>query len=575
MRWNKQIDVSRTLAVAGFFNFLCSCANSCLLPFLTLYFRQLGLTPAMAGIVMGTKHLIALVWCPLSSLLAEHYNKRRTVINASIASSALVVLIVLLLPPADVSAELRACNMSDLRSDHLLITTKAAAAAPPSTFMTPESRAAVTQAVFVTNNLTLKSPPEQNRSSPDHGFQPNIPTASVSHSSASLVRKKRSYFPYDLQDKDAKGPLDFLAKLKKMDAKDQSFFLVLIIVSAWELVSAPLEWTADDGLHDHLDFADASDRYVGSSRTGWWGLLGAAVGVGGSGLLVDHLKCHVVRHIPRSAVHFFCYSALAALILPVAMFLPLSLNKKREKLHRMVKAMQLVHGSPRAVLCLATTLLFGMAISTADNFLLWEMQDQGSTELHMGLTLAAALLAQACYPFMAARVSRLLSSGRLLTVGAAILSLQVFYYSFLWGPWAALPAQVMSCFSVGGFWWAVKIQCNEVATPGAERSVSRLYQSLALHLGCSFGSFAGGFLAHKVGLLWSFRGVALVLILWCASLPFLQLKAPRQHRINYSRLLAADASEASDSGSDQERDWLDKALADDRSNNNYGRRINH
>ncbi|KAM9780621.1 major facilitator superfamily domain-containing protein 6-like [Neosynchiropus ocellatus] len=574
MRWNKQIDVSRTLAVAGFFNFLCSCANACLLPFLTLYFRQLGLNPAMAGIIMGTKHLITLVWCPISSLLAEHYNKRRTVINASVASSALVVLIVLLLPPADVGAELRACNMSDLKSDNLLITTKAAAVSP-STFITPKSRAADTQAVSVTNNLTLKSPTELNRSSSDHGFEANIPTESVSHSSASLVRKKRSYFPYYLQEKEVKGPLDFLAKLKKMDAKDQSFFLVLIIVSVWELASAPLEWTADDGLHDHLDFADASDRYVGSSRTGWWGLLGAAIGVGGSGLLVNHLKCHVVRHMPRSAMHFFCYSALAALILPVAMFLPLNLNKKREKLNRLVKAMQLVHGSPRAVLCLATTLLFGMAISTAENFLLWEMQDHGSTELHMGLSLAAALLAQACYPVIAARVSRLLSSARLLTVGAAILALQIFYYSFLWGPWAALPAQVMSCFSVGGFWWAVKIQCNEVATPGAERSVSRLYRSLVFHLGCSFGSFGGGFVAHKIGLLWLFRGVALVLILWCVSLPFLQLKAPRQHRINYSRLLAADASEASDSGSDQERDWLDKAMADDRSNNNYGRRINH
>ncbi|XP_035848358.1 uncharacterized protein LOC118493235 [Sander lucioperca] len=76
MKRNKQIDVKRALALAGTFNFLCCCARACLLPFLTLYFRQLGLTPTMTGIVMGTKHLILLVWSPAASQLSKHYDKR-------------------------------------------------------------------------------------------------------------------------------------------------------------------------------------------------------------------------------------------------------------------------------------------------------------------------------------------------------------------------------------------------------------------------------------------------------------------------------------------------------------------
>uniref|UniRef100_A0A3Q3GD78 Major facilitator superfamily domain containing 6 like n=1 Tax=Labrus bergylta TaxID=56723 RepID=A0A3Q3GD78_9LABR len=192
------------------------------------------------------------------------------------------------------------------------------------------------------------------------------------------------------------------------------------------------------------------------------------------------------------------------------------------------------------------------------------MQDHGSNKLHMALSVALALLSQAAFPLLASRISKVLASGRVLTVGAATLGLQCFYYSFLWAPWAALPAQAFSCFSAGAVWWAVRAQCEDLATPGSERSVSRIYSALCLHLGSGLGSFGGGLVAQRFGLTWLFRGVALCLTVWCVCLPLLQWKTPRQRRINYSRLLAADASEGSDSESEQERDWLDEAMETDR-----------
>uniref|UniRef100_A0A3Q0SYA6 Major facilitator superfamily domain containing 6-like n=1 Tax=Amphilophus citrinellus TaxID=61819 RepID=A0A3Q0SYA6_AMPCI len=525
----KQIDVKQALAMAGSFNFLCSCAKACLLPFLTLYFRQLGLTPAMTGIVMGTKHFITLVWSPVVSLLSKHYNKRRVVICGSVVFSAAAALLLLLIPPADVQTQ--TCNTSDLSvgptqspADELLVNSTGPTASHP-------TRPLVSQSFVTYPHNTLadtKSPKEE-------------------------------------------SSLGFLSSLNTMDAQHQLFFLILIIMCVWEAVSAPLEWNVDDGLYEYLDFADASDHY-GSTRV--WGVLGAACGVGGTGLLVSQLRCLIAAQTPRSVVHFYCYAGLAFLVFPLAISLPLYLNKKRDRTSRLLKAVQLVRGSPRALLCAFTTLLVGVANSAVDNFLLWQMQDHGSSELHMGLSLALALLSQAAFPLMAGRVSKLLSPGRILAVGAASLGLQCFYYSFLWGAWAALPAQVLNCFSSGAIWWAVKLQCEDVATLAAERSVGRVY-SLSIHLGSGLGSFAGGFVAQSIGLTWLFRGVAMGLMVWSACLPLLQWKAPHQRRINYSRLLAADASEASDSESEQERDWLDKAMENDRSNNNNERRVNH
>ncbi|XP_045577250.1 major facilitator superfamily domain-containing protein 6-like [Salmo salar] len=205
----------------------------------------------------------------------------------------------------------------------------------------------------------------------------------------------------------------------------------------------------------------------------------------------------------------------------------------------------------------------GLAGFAVDDFLLWQMQDHGSSELHMGLSLAVALLSRAAFPLLSGRVSKLLSPGRVLLVGTACLALQCLYYSFLWGPWAAIPVQVLSCFSSGALWWAVQVQCEDVATPGTERSVRRVYQALSLDLGAGLGSMAGGFVVHRFGVSVLFRGIAVMLLLWCLVLPLLQWKAPHQRRINYSRLVAADTSEVSESESEQETDCLEKVLEDD------------
>ena len=591
MQRNKQIDVKRALALASVFNFLCSCSKGCLLPFLTLYLRQLGLGPVMTGFVMAAKHLITLAWSPAASLLSKHYNKRRAVVVGSLVCSAAVAL-VLLIPTSDVRTQSSSCNTSNLSSgsaqrlDDLLPSSIAPETtetrAPP---QHPVSPPAVTFPADDESASVLTSTTSSSQQENVPGVDLREPGLSsfvgphVSSSSAPAVRRRRrrsdvksvSEEPQSEKTTEEQSGFDFLGNWKILDPPHQLFFLILIIVSVWESVSAPLEWTADDGLYEYLDFADASDRYA---AIGPWGLLGAACGAGGAGLLVSQLGCLIAGWIPRSAAHFFCYAGFAALALPVAWYLPLYLNRKRDRVNGLLKALQLVRGSPRALLCALTTLLVGAAASAVDNFLLWQMQDHGSSELHMGASLALALLSQAAFPLLASRVSRLLSPGRVLAVGAAALGLQCLYYSFLWGPWAVLPAQVLSCLSGGALWWAVNLQCEDVATPGAERSVRRVFSALSLQLGSSLGSLGGGFVVQSFGLAWLFRGVAAALVLWCVVLVLLQWKAPHRRRINYSRLLAANASEASDSESEQERDWLDKAMETDRSNNNYGRRIN-
>ncbi|XP_034078582.1 major facilitator superfamily domain-containing protein 6-like [Gymnodraco acuticeps] len=578
MKRNKQINIQRTLALAGAFHFLSSCARASLLPFLTLFLRQQGLSPSMTGIIMGTKHLIALLWSPASSLLSKHYNQRRAVIVGSLVCSASVALLLLFFPPVEVHEN---CHFtSDLSGGPTQSPTGGgvikSSVAPHTLPRTTDSQTPVKTladaqpAPLLTNETALYDldiPPLSeditNKSQTDGG---GAIKSSVALSSVSKTRNKRSEIK--MEEENNQRRFEFLGSLKVMDAHHQLFFLILITVSLWELMASPLEWTADDGLYEYLDFADASDRY---RITSIWRILGAAFGVGGTGLLVSRLPCLIAGNFPRMAAHFFLYAVIGFVALPVAAYLPLHLNKKRDQGFGPLKALQLVHNSPHALLCVATTFLVGCAGSVVDNFLLWQMQDHGSSEMHMGVSLALALVSQAAYPLLKGRISKLLTPGKVLVVGTASLGVQCFYFSFLWGPWAVIPAQMLSCLSSGALWWAVKIQCEEVATPGSERSVRRIFSSLSLNLGSSLGSFSGGFVGQRFGLTWLFRGTAMCVMLWCVCLPLLQFKAPQQCRINYSRLLAANGSDASDSES--ESDWLEKAMEENRSKINSGRKI--
>uniref|UniRef100_A0A8C7M854 Major facilitator superfamily domain containing 6-like n=1 Tax=Oncorhynchus kisutch TaxID=8019 RepID=A0A8C7M854_ONCKI len=535
MKRNKQIDI-----------------KACILPFLTLYLRYLGLTPSMMGLLMSTKHLISLVWSPLASFLSKHYNKRRAVITGSLVCSAGAALILLLIPSTGVETLTSHCNISHLSvssteelSDYVRVV---------------GSVMSTTHTTIVSQSATHESSPTETtidtvfRCFNEQSHNLHISAATFQQCDFSVVTKKEKQ-----REKD-EARLEFLGSLKVMDVQHQLFFMLLIVVSIWELMAAPLEWTVDDGLYEYLDFVDASDRY---SSTGVWGLLGAVCGVSGAGLLVSHLDCLIGSHTPREAVHFYSYAAVTTLAVPVVAFLPLYLNKKRSRSPGLFKALQLVRGDLCALLCAATAFLMGLAGSEVDDLLLWQMQEHGSSELHMGLSLAVALLSRAAFPLLSGRVSKLLSPGRVLLVGTVCLALQCLYYSLLWGPWAAIPVQVLSCFSSGALWWAVQVQCEDVTTPGTERSVRRVYQALSLDLGAGLGSMARGFVVHRFGVSVLFRGVAVMLLLWCLFLPLLQWKAPPQRRINYSRLLASDTSEVSESESEQETDWLEKAMEDD------------
>ena len=86
------VNLLRATTTCNTFYIFLSAAKASLLPFLTLFFRLLGLTAMETGIIMAAKTLTGFVWAPLWARCAVAYNKRRLVLVFSLLMMGLMYM---------------------------------------------------------------------------------------------------------------------------------------------------------------------------------------------------------------------------------------------------------------------------------------------------------------------------------------------------------------------------------------------------------------------------------------------------------------------------------------------------
>ncbi|NXT55519.1 MF6LB protein, partial [Pluvianellus socialis] len=590
---SEQWDVGRALALSGLFRLLQGAGRACAAPFLTLYLRHLGLPAPLVGAAAGARHLAAALWAPLCSPCPRARGKRRLLVASSLLGSAGASLLLTLVPPAHGDAGYEACNASRQPGDRGAATAVPGGGASsqgggtgegdtktngyldgPSGRTSPveavsrETREPETPASYRPPlrglEKEMSSPGSAAIDLPDNAEESLYATASnnLSLFKTTLPPVGDASEPGNLSDH-WQDPHDVSFKAVQnifQDREHQIFLMVVGAVVLWELLAASLEWTVDESLYEYLDFVDATDRY---GKLWIWSYLGASVGACSIAILVDQLNCFLSSTISRLAVHFYGYALLIMLSLLVTVFFPVYVPKRTDRANKIAKALALLWSNGRAILYAITIFLTGVAGSAVHNFLFWQMQDQGSSELYMGLFVAVGLLAEILLYFFKGKLLRTFSSSRIVAVSLSLLAVQLLCYSFLWTAWSVLPIQMLSAFSSGALWWVVGMTVDDIATPGMDRALHAVLQGLCYSGGASVGSFAGGFVVKHFGLAVLYRAGCMCLVLWLFLFLIVQSKLPRQKKINYSRLLAADSSDMSDSDEENERDWLVKAMKDE------------
>lgn len=593
MNANPQWDISRALGVARLFHLVCGVRDACVTPFLTLYLRQLGLAAAWVGILMGTKHLVAAFWAPFCAFLAKSYQKRRALLIGSLFGSVGASLLMVLVPPVDKNLGYRSCNGSDgvattgsppglalavnsstwMRepTSELPVTVPSLPEEKTGTAIAPDFRMGpfgpAQQEPFIQLPGYMVASVQRTRGTP-----PTLPPVTSGGHDApgpgpGALRVFSTATPLLTGNTEPVSPANSSAVNSYTQALDLSleglrwtFILSLGFMVFWELLTAPLEQVADDSLYEYLDFVDATDHY----RSLWiWRLLGMAAGVCGIAALVGQLDCLLMADSPWGVVHFYGYSLVSALALLVSIAFPIPVCRLQEPSYKTVKALSLIGGDPRLVLLAVTVFLIGATTSTVQNFLFWHMKDHGSSELVMGFSVALGLLGEIMlHPFKATLLRKLTRVGT-AGLGLGCLAGQLLYYSFLWDWWSVLPVQILSAFSTGALWWAVGASIEDLATPETERPLSAMFRGHFYGGGSSLGSFVGGFVAMRFGLPVLYRVCCVTLLLWLALFLSIQPRLPQERKINYSKLLAVETSDTSDSEQGTERDWLVKAMREE------------
>ncbi|KFQ39675.1 Major facilitator superfamily domain-containing protein 6-like B, partial [Mesitornis unicolor] len=535
-------------------------------------------------------------WAPLCSRCPKGLRKRRLLVAGSLLGSAGASLLLTLIPPAGGDAGYPYCNTSQQPGGRWATTTGPGPGTSGSSVLSmgaiTDAKAVSKERMKTTAGVLIASRKPTVTSSASHGLLgltdmlekegkgvgegdtktngyldgPSGWTASVKAVNWEMQEQEvlASYRTPLHGLKKETSRLGSAAMAVADNAKEglyaTIFLMVLGAVVLWELLTTSLERTVDESLYEYLDFIDATDRY---GKLWIWSYVGASIGACSIAVFVDQLNCFFSSTISRLAVHFYGYTLLITLSLLVSVFFPVHVPKRTNCVNKIAKALALLWGDGQAILYAITVFLTGAAGSTVQNFLFWLMQDRGSSELYMGLSVAVGLLAEILLYFFKGKLLRTLSSSKIVAVSLSLLAVQLLCYSFLWTAWSVLLIQILSAFSSGALWWVVNMTVDEIATPGMERYLHTVLQSLCYGGGASLGSFAGGFVVKHFGLAVLYRACCVCLVLWLFLFLIVQSKLPQQKKINYSRLLAADSSDTSDTDEENERDWLVKAMKDE------------
>ena len=614
------VNLTRSIFICNIFSFLFSASKSCLMPFLTVYLRMLGLTATETGIVIGAKTFSAFIFAPLWSKCATSCRKRKFVLQFALFMMAATYLSLTLIPSVGKSFD--ACKVrkgvtipSNLLESHEknLSTTTA--------FKLSTSKPATVAPSIVSKNAS--SAPHVSTSSKESIHSTKLPTTAAPHNDPLLSKVKAIAEKFGLGEdvrnltadqvrklvrdnlkyvKDngledllyktlSKEELDTLIqflkigeeekvrrkrdlgeliagfhnkmvekfngfKAKILQAKRTTFTIILVVLILGEMLCSPVEKIADDSWFEFLEHIDDMEKY-GKHRI--WSSVAYILLPIIITLVVDNTDCLFNLAIHPFMLHFYMFGALLGLTFVIGFFYPMPPSDKAQYKSKLTKALSLTCCKLGGLLYVSTLLIMGFIYSSYTNYLFWLIQDLNGTESTMGMCILIATLAELPMLFLGSQLVKKLGNGGVISIALLCLAARTLYYSFLWTPWAVLPAELTHAFTHTAMWFAVLSNRAFQVSPNIDRSIRSVLSSVYFGVGFGIGSILSGVLYDTYGLSILFRACSILSVGWCPIFFLLNrcCHPVPEKDIKYTRLLQAD-----DQSDEEDDDWLEHALKD-------------
>lgn len=306
------------------------------------------------------------------------------------------------------------------------------------------------------------------------------------------VRRKR-----DLSLKDMKET--FLLKLheKVEQAKQNLFTVVLVILIVGEAFCSPVEKIADDSWFEFLEQIDDMEKY-GKHRI--WSSLAYIVFPVIVTLVVDNTTCLFDLKVYPFMFHFYAFGFLLGITFLIGFFYPVPSAPKSKYKSKLGAATVRVCCTCGGLLYVLTLVIMGFIFSSYSNFLFWLIQDLNGKEITMGVCILIASLSELVVLVFSSRLVKVFGNGGMISVSLLCLAGRLLYYSYLWTPWAVLPAEVFHAVTHTMMWFVVLSNKSFRVSPTIDRAIRSLLSSAYFGVGFGVGSIISGIMYDQYGL---------------------------------------------------------------------------
>ncbi|KAK3736142.1 hypothetical protein QZH41_015531, partial [Actinostola sp. cb2023] len=443
----------------GFYFFFFSAQGS-LLPYLSLFLKQLELPASQVGIVTGIKPYIAFFFIPIWSAVADRYQKSKLLFVISMLAIN-VGLVAYAFTPIDLCEE-----------DHL-VSKKTRHLAP--------------------RNSNLSTYLEQLSMMAEDSLDETPWPQAVGTS--------------------------FQDTGQVHNDKTMGVFLYLLLVTIFSsILSCPSLTLGDSATVQQLKENNETHKY-GKQRL-WgsigWGSMAFLVGAAVS-------KTHLCPRgsAKRNDVNYYPCFATYGVFMLVALAIGLKLkfdDKQRHpenadennedgiKIDRTVKSKTkgILEGmwhmlTPRHTMFLVTVFIVGICMGLIKVFLFWHLKDLGGTQLLFSYMSAVNCIAEVSVYFLSSKLISRIGHIRVLYLGLLCYSIRLFFYAYVKRPWYVLPIEALSGITTAAVWASLMSYVGIHSFEGVNVTLQGILHSVHWGLGHGCGEFVGGFFISAFG----------------------------------------------------------------------------
>lgn len=538
-RVNKE-QIKRWLPTAYYYFFYGALGS--LFPFLNLYYRAIGMDPWQIGILGGIRPLIALLFAPIWSYLANKYKIRKAILVWSLISWIAFTIPIALVPHLNASEqcveEANSTRVSlNSSEDSNMVPLQRIKTYPLLNISLMNGHSSLYQGHQ--NKIIAHSLRENRKRSKLPFVKRGAAKTRIKHGFSSLYYEHGSLkqtigdsfrmsngikleVSTDSKAAEKRKPFDFKSpngpylNKRRNPYSDTVFTELLFIAFTGEIFQS-----ATDDLNTHFDgtflehlgvmYQNVIDNNIYSS-------IGIGIAAFATGLILHFAPKITICDVEYAEykIAFIIFSLLMAVAVLISTKFDLSYRRRRRSFEIKESLQKLI--SVSNVTFLYIVVIMGILRGVLFNFVYWNIADIGGSDLVVGFTVVSQYLSDTIMSLSAPILMTYLGYIGMIYIGLASYALRFLIYSWLSTPesaWVTPPVELLQGISHSTAWSAFLLYITNYTPASSFPTGIFLLQGLYLGVGGSIGGFVGGILIQTFDTNVAFRLFGLVSVLTC------------------------------------------------------------